>query len=89
MNPSPHCIDLREDIDLGKESYGLQELNKSEYEIMKVDSNRQLNNFLESHGKTEKNGCVYYEFTRRKENISKDKRVILKSEVHDVTTFYD
>ena len=57
-----------------------KELPASEYKTLTVDKNCELKDFLQS----ENSGCVYYEFTREKEDIV-DKQIIFKDRVRHTT----
>ena len=46
-------IDLPECVDLGEGSNDFKNLDESDYEILDVDGKCELNNFLESQGKTD------------------------------------
>ena len=65
---------------------GLDELNESKYKSLLVDKHCELGTLLREHPEIpHKPGyvdlVVYYEFTSDKEDISEDKKVILRDEV--------
>lgn len=59
----------------------IERIKDGEFETLVVDQACGLQNLLERHGKSYKDGYVYYEFTRGEEDISEDKKVILKDKV--------
>ena len=56
--------------------------NPSNFRSIFVDKDCELTTLLVTHGLTYRRGCVYYEFARERENISEDKKIILRDEVN-------
>ena len=62
----------------------MKELPASEYETLAVNKNCELKDFLQSENKIWCRECVYYEFTREKEDIV-DRQIIFKDRVRHTT----